>query len=232
MKPVTWIPPIGVLWWRSGSGHYEWRLDHFLAAVACMVMSGPLLLATRRPSTTTTTAKSTRSMSLIGRSHPSHSSRPGETPDLGSVAGRPAWPGAGCSGSAHHTGAVPAGSGRIVRELHLLSRRSSSSRTDGWAITPSERATSLLVGRSSVVRSATWATAIPTLAYSLAGLGIAVVNDFKSVEGDRELGLQSPCCIRNSARKLDQLEYRSFSVLMAAVLIAMVSISLPFSSCC
>jgi chlorophyll synthase len=30
-----------------------------------------------------------------------------------------------------------------------------------------------------------------TLFYSLAGLGIAVVNDFKSVEGDRTLGLQS-----------------------------------------
>ena len=37
----------------------------------------------------------------------------------------------------------------------------------------------------------TWTTAILTLAYSLAGLGIAVVNDFKSVEGDRALGLQS-----------------------------------------
>ena len=37
----------------------------------------------------------------------------------------------------------------------------------------------------------TWGTALLTLAYSLAGLGIAVVNDFKSVEGDRELGLQS-----------------------------------------
>mmetsp|Transcript_19905 Transcript_19905/g.45202 ORF Transcript_19905/g.45202 Transcript_19905/m.45202 type:complete len:128 (-) Transcript_19905:119-502(-) len=27
--------------------------------------------------------------------------------------------------------------------------------------------------------------------YSIAGLGIAIVNDFKSIEGDRELGLQS-----------------------------------------
>jgi chlorophyll/bacteriochlorophyll a synthase len=36
-----------------------------------------------------------------------------------------------------------------------------------------------------------WTTALLTLAYSLAGLGIAVVNDFKSVEGDRALGLQS-----------------------------------------
>ncbi|THF95634.1 hypothetical protein TEA_015244 [Camellia sinensis var. sinensis] len=30
-----------------------------------------------------------------------------------------------------------------------------------------------------------------TLLYSIAGLGIAIVNDFKSVEGDRALGLQS-----------------------------------------
>ena len=32
---------------------------------------------------------------------------------------------------------------------------------------------------------------VVTLFYSLAGLGIAVVNDFKSVEGDRQLGLKS-----------------------------------------
>jgi chlorophyll synthase len=37
----------------------------------------------------------------------------------------------------------------------------------------------------------TWATALLTLAYSMAGLGIAVINDFKSVEGDRALGLES-----------------------------------------
>ncbi|MGK7946035.1 MAG: UbiA family prenyltransferase, partial [Microcystaceae cyanobacterium] len=30
-----------------------------------------------------------------------------------------------------------------------------------------------------------------TLIYSMAGLGIAVVNDFKSVEGDEQLGLKS-----------------------------------------
>ena len=32
-----------------------------------------------------------------------------------------------------------------------------------------------------------------TILYSIAGLGIAIVNDFKSIEGDRELGMrQSP----------------------------------------
>ena len=32
---------------------------------------------------------------------------------------------------------------------------------------------------------------VVTLIYSFAGLGIAIVNDFKSVEGDEELGLKS-----------------------------------------
>jgi hypothetical protein len=32
---------------------------------------------------------------------------------------------------------------------------------------------------------------IMTLAYSIAGLGIAIVNDFKSIEGDKALGLKS-----------------------------------------
>ena len=30
-----------------------------------------------------------------------------------------------------------------------------------------------------------------TILYSIAGLGIAIVNDFKSIEGDRELGMNS-----------------------------------------
>lgn len=36
-----------------------------------------------------------------------------------------------------------------------------------------------------------WPVTILTIFYSLAGLGIAIVNDFKSIDGDRELGLQS-----------------------------------------
>jgi chlorophyll synthase len=36
-----------------------------------------------------------------------------------------------------------------------------------------------------------WTIVWLTLFYSLAGLGIAIVNDFKSVEGDRQLGLKS-----------------------------------------
>jgi 4-hydroxybenzoate polyprenyltransferase len=36
-----------------------------------------------------------------------------------------------------------------------------------------------------------WQVMIMTLAYSIAGLGIAIVNDFKSIEGDKALGLKS-----------------------------------------
>ena len=44
MKPVTWIPLIwGVICGAAASGNYEWRVDHVLAAFACMLMSGPLL---------------------------------------------------------------------------------------------------------------------------------------------------------------------------------------------
>ena len=37
----------------------------------------------------------------------------------------------------------------------------------------------------------TFPVVVLTVLYSLAGLGIAIVNDFKSIEGDRELGLRS-----------------------------------------
>ena len=49
-----------------------------------------------------------------------------------------------------------------------------------------------------------WQEVILTILYSIAGLGIAIVNDFKSIEGDRELGNapeprtvhRSPCAFR------------------------------------
>lgn len=36
-----------------------------------------------------------------------------------------------------------------------------------------------------------WKVMLLTLLYSFAGLGIAIINDFKSVEGDRQTGMQS-----------------------------------------
>ena len=39
--------------------------------------------------------------------------------------------------------------------------------------------------------SITWQEVVLTVLYSIAGLGIAIVNDFKSIEGDRALGMNS-----------------------------------------
>ena len=68
----------------------------------------------------------------------------------------------------------------------------------------------------------TWTTALLTLAYSLAGLGIAVVNDFKSVEGDRALGLQSLPVVFGIRRAswISAAMIDLFQLAMVAVLIA------------
>jgi chlorophyll synthase len=47
------------------------------------------------------------------------------------------------------------------------------------------------VGAGAAGGELTWPVVVLTVLYSWAGLGIAIVNDFKSVEGDRELGLKS-----------------------------------------
>ena len=44
-----------------------------------------------------------------------------------------------------------------------------------------------------------WDVTILTVLYSLAGLGIAIVNDFKSIEGDR-------CIISLAAESLDSAQ--------------------------
>ena len=67
----------------------------------------------------------------------------------------------------------------------------------------------------------TLVTALLTLAYSISGLGIAVINDFKSVEGDSKLGLTSlPVVfgIKNASRISAGL-IDIFQLAMVAVLI-------------
>ncbi|MCY7407968.1 MAG: UbiA family prenyltransferase, partial [Alkalinema sp. CAN_BIN05] len=67
-----------------------------------------------------------------------------------------------------------------------------------------------------------WTIVILTLFYSLAGLGIAIVNDFKSVEGDRAMGLDSlPVMFGiQKASWICVLMIDVFQALMAAYLIS------------
>ncbi len=196
MKPVTWIPLIwGVVCGAAASGNYEWRLDHVLAAFACMVMSGPLLAGY----TQTINDYYDREIDAINEPYrpiPSGAIGLGQVKvqiltllifGLAVAWGLDLWAG--------HTTPVLlllALGGSLVSFIY--SAPPLKLKQNGWlgnyALGASYIALPWWAGQA-LFGQLTWATALLTLAYSLAGLGIAVVNDFKSVEGDRALGLQS-----------------------------------------
>ena len=196
MKPVTWIPLIwGVLCGAAASGNFRWSLDHVLASLACMFMSGPLLAGF----TQTINDFYDRDIDAINEPYrPIPSGAISLTQvklqiwillvlGLGASYGLDLWAG--------HT--VPAVfllalGGSMMS--YIYSAPPLKLKQNGWlgnyALGASYIALPWWAGQA-LFGQLTWQTAILTLAYSLAGLGIAVVNDFKSVEGDRALGLQS-----------------------------------------
>ena len=196
MKPVTWIPLIwGVICGAAASGRFDWSLPHVGAAVACMVMSGPLLAGY----TQTINDYYDREIDAINEPY---RPIPSGAIGLGQVkvqiwalllAGLAvAW---GLDLWAGHTTPVLlllALGGSLVS--YIYSAPPLKLKQNGWlgnyALGASYIALPWWAGQA-LFGQLTWATALLTLAYSLAGLGIAVVNDFKSVEGDRALGLQS-----------------------------------------
>ena len=196
MKPVTWIPLIwGVVCGAAASGNYEWRLDHVGAALACMVMSGPLLAGY----TQTINDYYDREIDAINEPY---RPIPSGAISLGQVKVQ-IW-GLLIAGLAVSWG-LDVWAGHSTPVLFLLALGGSfvsyiysapplKLKQNGWlgnyALGASYIALPWWAGQA-LFGQLTWATALLTLAYSLAGLGIAVVNDFKSVEGDRALGLQS-----------------------------------------
>ena len=196
MKPVTWIPLIwGVICGAAASGQYEWKLDHLLAALACMLMSGPLLAGF----TQTINDYYDRDIDAINEPYrpiPSGAITLGQVrvqiwvlliAGLAVSYGLDVW-------ASHEIPAVLllALGGSLMSFIY--SAPPLKLKQNGWlgnyALGASYIALPWWAGQA-LFGQLTWSTAILTLAYSLAGLGIAVVNDFKSVEGDRELGLQS-----------------------------------------
>ncbi len=196
MKPVTWIPLLwGVVCGAAASGNYHWRFPDFLAAIACMVMSGPLLAGY----TQTINDYYDRDIDAINEPY-----RPIPSGAisllqvklqiwvllLGGIAVAfclDLWAG-------HSTPVVLllALGGSFVSFIY--SAPPLKLKQNGWignyALGASYIALPWWAGQA-LFGQLTWITALITLAYSLAGLGIAVINDFKSVEGDKELGLQS-----------------------------------------
>lgn len=196
MKPITWIPLIwGVLCGAASSGHFEWSVEHVLVSLACMLMAGPLLTGY----TQTINDYYDRELDAINEPYrpiPSGAIGLGQVQVqiwvllLGGIAvsyGLDRW--------ANHDFPILlalALGGAFVS--YIYSAPPLKLKQNGWlgnyALGASYIALPWWAGHA-LFGQLNPTVVVLTLLYSMAGLGIAVVNDFKSVEGDEALGLKS-----------------------------------------
>ncbi len=195
-KPITWIPLIwGVVCGAASSGGYIWSVEDFFKALTCMLLSGPLMAGY----TQTLNDYYDREIDAINEPY------------------RPIPSGAISTGAVIAQILVLLVAGITVAYLldlwaghqspimlfltlggalvaYIYSAPPLKLKQNGWlgnyALGASYIALPWWAGHA-LFGQLNWTIVILTLFYSLAGLGIAVVNDFKSVEGDRALGLQS-----------------------------------------
>ncbi len=234
MKPVTWIPLLwGVICGAAASGQYQWRLPDVLAAAACMVMSGPLLTGY------TQTINDYYDREIDAINEPYRPIPSGAIPLsqvklqiwmllLGGLAvayGLDRW--------AEHTTPVVlflALGGSFVSFIY--SAPPLKLKQNGWignyALGASYIALPWWAGQA-LFGQLTWTTALLTLAYSLAGLGIAVINDFKSVEGDRALGLQSLPVVFG-IKKASWISAGMIDIFQLAMVVVLIAIGQHFAS--
>jgi chlorophyll/bacteriochlorophyll a synthase len=207
-KPVTWIPLIwGVACGAAASGNYHtWNpfdstqdlglvTTDALKAFTCMILSGPILTGY----TQTINDWEDREIDAINEpDRPIPSGAISESEVIQQIWGL--WI-AGCAlafGLDQWAGhATP-----TIFELtlfgtfiaYIYSAPPLKLKQQGWAgsfaLGSSYISLPWLCGQA-MFGELSWPVTWLTIFYSLAGLGIAIVNDFKSIEGDRELGLQS-----------------------------------------
>lgn len=196
MKPITWIPLIwGVVCGAASSGGYVWSLEDFLKAAACMLLSGPLLTGY----TQTLNDFYDREIDAINEPYRPIPSGAISVPQvvtqilvlLGSgIAlsyGLDLW-----AGHDFPIMLVLTVFGCFI--AYIYSAPPLKLKQNGWlgnyALGASYIALPWWAGHA-LFGELNPTIMLLTLVYSFAGLGIAVVNDFKSVEGDRQLGLKS-----------------------------------------
>lgn len=196
MKPITWIPLIwGVVCGAASSGGYSWTLEAFLKAATCMLLSGPLMAGY----TQTLNDFYDREIDAINEPYRPIPSGAISVPQV--VAQIVILLGAGLGLSY----ALDVWAGHDFPTMlcltlggaflaYIYSAPPLKLKQNGWlgnyALGASYIALPWWAGHA-LFGELNWTIVILTLFYSLAGLGIAVVNDFKSVEGDRQLGLKS-----------------------------------------
>lgn len=196
MKPITWIPLIwGVVCGAASSGEYTWTLENVLKAATCMLLSGPMLAGY----TQTLNDFYDRDIDAINEPYRPIPSGAISIPQvrtqivvlllagIGVAFALDRW-----AGHEFPTMTVLALGGSFLAYIYsappLKLKRNGF--LGNYALGASYIALPWWAGHA-LFGDLNWTIAILTLIYSLAGLGIAVVNDFKSVEGDRQLGLKS-----------------------------------------
>jgi chlorophyll synthase len=196
MKPITWIPLIwGVVCGAASSGLYTWTVEDFLRAAACMLLSGPLMAGY----TQTLNDFYDREIDAINEPYrpiPSGAiSVPQVVTQILILLGLGLALGYGLDVWSGHDFPImlclTLGGAFLA---YIYSAPPLKLKQNGWlgnyALGASYIALPWWAGHA-LFGELNWTIVVLTLFYSLAGLGIAVVNDFKSVEGDRQLGLNS-----------------------------------------
>ncbi|EME29931.1 Chlorophyll synthase, chloroplastic [Galdieria sulphuraria] len=196
MKPVTWIPLIwGVICGAAASGNFEWNLDNISKAALCMLLSGPLLTGY----TQTLNDYYDKDIDAINEPY-----RPIPSGAISEQAVKAQIiillsGGLGLAFSLDKLQEHESPTLFFVALLgcflaYIYSAPPLKLKRSGWignyALGASYISLPWWAGQS-LFGTLDYKVMLLTLLYSLAGLGIAVVNDFKSVEGDRKLGLRS-----------------------------------------
>jgi chlorophyll/bacteriochlorophyll a synthase len=196
MKPITWIPLMwGILCGAASSGAYTWSLENVLKSAACMLLAGPLLTGY----TQILNDYYDREIDAINEPNRPIPSGVISIPQVITQVWVLLLGGIGLAyvldrwaGHTFPTITVLAIGGSFLS--YIYSAPPLKLKQNGWL-------GSYALGASYI--AIPWWTGhalfgelnptimVLTLFYSFAGLGIAIVNDFKSVEGDRQLGLKS-----------------------------------------
>lgn len=196
MKPITWIPLIwGVVCGAASSGNYTWSLENVLKAALCMLMSGPFLTGY----TQTVNEYYDRDIDAVNEPYRPIPSGAISLPQvivqmwvlfiggIGIAFILDRW-----AGHDFPILTCLALGGSFV--AYIYSAPPLKLKQNGWlgnyALGASYIALPWWAGHA-LFGELNWTIVALTLFYSLAGLGIAVVNDFKSVEGDTRFGMKS-----------------------------------------
>jgi chlorophyll synthase len=196
MKPITWIPLIwGVVCGAASSGGYVWGLEDFLKTLTCMLLSGPLMTGY----TQTLNDFYDREIDAINEPYRPIPSGAISIPQVASQIVVLLLGGVGLSylldvwsGHDFPIMTILTVGGAFI--AYIYSAPPLKLKQNGWlgnyALGASYIALPWWAGHA-LFGELNLTIMVLTLIYSMAGLGIAVVNDFKSVEGDRQLGLKS-----------------------------------------